>query len=297
MADKSGRDGGDDSVGYRRPPRQHRFKKGKSGNPSGRPKKAPEASLAARLDDLVLQEAFRPITVVENGRPTQMPAIQAVIRRLVAQAASGERGAQGWLLTLASGVEKAREKERQELFQAAREYKEGWRAELDEAARRGLKLPEPCPHPDEVIFDVRNGALVFNGPANDHQKAIWDQQLERKRAAEEEVAAIEEELKSPEARADPRYEKALRDDLELEQEFIDLVGRTIPDEATRRAPGFHIEDWRERQAKRQDLRRSLRAGRTLPASDEGVKPAPSPQTPKPKRRKPAAIPPSPRPPE
>ena len=30
----------DEAVGYRQPPRQHRFQPGKSGNPKGRPKKA-----------------------------------------------------------------------------------------------------------------------------------------------------------------------------------------------------------------------------------------------------------------
>ena len=31
----------EDKVGYGRPPKKNQFKKGQSGNPSGRPKKAP----------------------------------------------------------------------------------------------------------------------------------------------------------------------------------------------------------------------------------------------------------------
>ena len=38
--DKDNPDRDDDKAGYCKPPKKHRFKKGKSGNPKGRPKNA-----------------------------------------------------------------------------------------------------------------------------------------------------------------------------------------------------------------------------------------------------------------
>ena len=51
MTQKAGQSGG----GYRRPPADTQFKKGKSGNPAGRPKKTPsfKADLAAELREKV----------------------------------------------------------------------------------------------------------------------------------------------------------------------------------------------------------------------------------------------------
>ena len=60
-------------VGYRQPPVEYRFKKGKSGNPRGRPRKNKNSGerpadpvLTHHLADLVLAEAIRPIQVREN---------------------------------------------------------------------------------------------------------------------------------------------------------------------------------------------------------------------------------------
>ena len=61
----------DYEVGYGKPPKSSRFKKGKSGNPKGRPKGAknrlPNLN-EERLKSIIIKEAYRPINVVEDGR-------------------------------------------------------------------------------------------------------------------------------------------------------------------------------------------------------------------------------------
>jgi hypothetical protein len=74
----------DDKVGYRRPPKHSRFKKGKSGNPRGRPK--------ARLSftELFERELDRTITVEEEGERRRMTRKAAITNRAVNRAISGD---------------------------------------------------------------------------------------------------------------------------------------------------------------------------------------------------------------
>jgi Family of unknown function (DUF5681) len=65
----------DETVGYKRPPRMHRFRKGKSGNPGGRPKKAKSRRELVRR---VLLEK-RAVDLAGNGRPLQWTIIEIVV--------------------------------------------------------------------------------------------------------------------------------------------------------------------------------------------------------------------------
>jgi hypothetical protein len=77
-------------VGYGRPPVHSRFRKGKSGNPTGKRKHGE----AERVQALIRKEAYRPLTVREGDKVTRMPALQAVLRSQIACAAKGNVPAQ-----------------------------------------------------------------------------------------------------------------------------------------------------------------------------------------------------------
>jgi hypothetical protein len=74
-------------VGYRKPPKATRFQKGKSGNPSGRPKKDPEP-----LDPgLVLQSIdSETIAVVDNGKRKRMTKAEIGFRQQFKKAIKGD---------------------------------------------------------------------------------------------------------------------------------------------------------------------------------------------------------------
>jgi hypothetical protein len=71
-------------VGYCRPPIEHRFQLGQSGNPSGRPKDAPR--FAADLRD----ELGETIAIADGNKTLEVTKQRAIIKALVRKALSGE---------------------------------------------------------------------------------------------------------------------------------------------------------------------------------------------------------------
>jgi hypothetical protein len=143
-------------VGYRKPPAEMQFKKGKSGNPNGRPRKPKQkkSSLADAPKDMYLdEEVSRPVTVRQGGKTYTLTALQALMRAMIAQGLAGKR------LPAQFIIEAAREeKERQ------RKSDEEFYANLTILKRHGLQVIEECkrkntpvprdllPHPDDIVL-------------------------------------------------------------------------------------------------------------------------------------------------
>src|SRR5882757_10680505 len=74
----------DDQVGYRKPPRHSRFRKGQSGNPRGRPK---GSQSAARLARSILNEK---IVIRENGERRWITRREAMLKQLANKGIMGD---------------------------------------------------------------------------------------------------------------------------------------------------------------------------------------------------------------
>ena len=69
--------------GYKNPPKEHQFKKGKSGNPKGRPrkKKQPSSDLSLGIMASLHRELGKTISVQENGQHKEITKLEAFSAR------------------------------------------------------------------------------------------------------------------------------------------------------------------------------------------------------------------------
>ena len=88
-------------VGYGRPPLQHRFRKGHSGNPKGKEPKR------KNLKTELLEELATKILVNDGGQQRKISKQSIIVKRMVSDAAKGDAKARDQLLRLLDQVEKS----------------------------------------------------------------------------------------------------------------------------------------------------------------------------------------------
>ncbi len=152
-------------VGYGKPPQRTQFQKGQSGNPGGRPRQPPALD---RVSEMVLEEAFRPVMVEEDGAMVPVEALRAALRSHFGLAISGNYKAQRDVFKAAMCAEELS-------HTAARREFDDWESSYDEACEEDEEWEEDhaeCADDDyEDECRADSGGESGGDDADDEQEA------------------------------------------------------------------------------------------------------------------------------
>jgi Family of unknown function (DUF5681) len=218
----------DYEVGYGKPPVATRFEPGRSGNPRGRPKGARNKLPALneeRLKAIILEEAYRTIKVSEGKHQVTIPMAKAVVRALAVNAARGQLRSQQLFARLLSETERENKAFNDKLLGNVVDYKRYWDEELERRRQLGLQLPDPIPHPDDIIIDTNTGRVRTIGPTTKEEKAEWDRLWDRVEACDEAIAIYTNDLKLQKNRPYRQFiEKEIAHEKRIRASIVERIG-------------------------------------------------------------------------
>ncbi|HTV71277.1 MAG TPA: DUF5681 domain-containing protein [Rhizobiaceae bacterium] len=212
-------------IGYARPPAAMRFQKGKSGNPKGRPRGSKNKSkfvdrYGEQLKALILDEAYRLITMTDAQGVVTMPMAQAVLRSIAVNAVKGNHRSQRLFTQLVGTTERENRRLHDEWFDAAVTYKIEWDKELRRRETLGIAGPEPLPHPNHIELDMNKGTAYIRGPATKDEKVQWDLWHEYYDEFRRELADFKQWLTDTD---DKEERRQLESDIAATQKAIDAL--------------------------------------------------------------------------
>ena len=123
-------------------------------------------------------------------------------------------------------------------------YKAGWEQELKRRAYHGIiNLPEPLPHPDDIIVDFRRNTASIPGPIDKRELADLDLWLTRKNDNEVELQYFAENKSDPEY---AQYLNQLECDIAHAKRILEIINtalslRASPDCIERRLSQLNLK--------------------------------------------------------
>jgi hypothetical protein len=214
-------------VGYAKPPASTKFKPGQSGNPRGRPKGSrnkPPRLNEERLKDIIIAEAYRAIKINDGDKKVSIPMAQAIVRSLAVNAAKGQHRAQQLFAELLTMTERANKALHDEYLQTVIEYKVDWERELERRRTFDINAPDPIPHPDDIVIDMKTGEVKINGPMTKEEKIVWDSLRQRLEDCHAEIEELQKLAADPESES---YGHIIEDEIAFETKLRDRIANTV----------------------------------------------------------------------
>jgi hypothetical protein len=212
-------------VGRGRPPKENRFQPGRSGNPLGRPPKegrGPRRPLEQATRDIVLEEAYRLVTINEGGKAVKMPAIQAVVRSAFVKGIKGNPQAQKNCMHNVQAIERKVSQDHAQVWAEAIVQKAGLEHERRQWLAEGRDEADLMLHPDDLEIcpqtgDVRNFLALTEEAREGRRQALKMQ--------EEKVAIIGRSLRARKLGLETQlwaYER------ELAEQLLETINQVLP---------------------------------------------------------------------
>ena len=240
----------DYDVGYGKPPKHSRFKKGKSGNPAGRPKGSknnpPDPVDLSKTEQMLLDEAYRKHPVHDSGKSTELPLMQIILRSTAAKAAKGDTRSQRLFKEWVESVEEKQDRQKKDYFETLATTKIRLKEHLDYHRKKGL--PEEdfphLPHPDDIIIDLHQGTARIAGPMTEEQVIAFRGMKEMLLEMYDEIQEKEVQLKQTRSAS---RKKDLKNDIELRSKTLEQLlidSSPLNENWPRHWPIKELERWR-----------------------------------------------------
>ncbi len=218
-------------VGYGKPPKENQFKKGKSGNPNGRPrgsKNKPKSVTDDRLKAMILEEVYREIPINDETGTMTMPIVQAGLRSMTVKAAKGDYRSLKLMTELVDQAEAEKARQRQFGIAEAMEYLVQADREVQRRERNGQSVADIIPHPEDMFIDADAGTVTVIGPMTYIDRKRMIKLIELR---EDFVALIDEDERRLKRTRDPNKRAVIEKHLKALEKSI----KRIDD---------HLQGWR-----------------------------------------------------
>lgn len=179
------------------------YRKGTSGNPRGRPRKAVDqpALMPARFPtrELLRATAAKTITVTDASGPRVITRTEAVLEALSVMAIKGKVYAARAHIEYNIAEDERHHRERKESFEFWRSYQQRGREIIETALGAGRAIPDLLPHPDDIKLDWVNLEVHILGATDEEGRAHEDRMAALQDLAYELTIYTEEDNAAPNA--------------------------------------------------------------------------------------------------